>query len=352
MQLFGREWKRRELESYLSNIEQIGGVKRYVSLDGLEKDVEQIQIRTGSGLTYYVSPSRGMDIVRAEFCGSSISWQSPNGVVHPSYYNPMGDAWGRTAAGGLLMTCGLSQVGTPCEDNGEHLGLHGRVHHTPARDICTEGKWVNDEYEIFIRGKVNETGLFKENLQLTREIRSTLGQNKIKISDTIENLGFKSVPHMILYHFNFGFPLLSEKTHITFPSKKLVPREPDLPLEGFDVWRNPESHFSERVYYHEALSVTKNHDSKKQQAIVIINNPDFPYINGKFGSINVKLAWSIENLPNLVEWYMPGEGVYALGIEPSNCRVEGRVAERKRGSLVMLEPGAFLNYELELEIYS
>ncbi len=122
MQLYGKKWKRRELESHFSNIEQIGGVKRFISQDGPEAGVEQIQIRTGAGLTYFVSPSRGMDITRAEFCGIPISWQSPNGAVHPSFYDSTGDNWARTAVGGLLMTCGLTQVGAPSVDNGESLG--------------------------------------------------------------------------------------------------------------------------------------------------------------------------------------------------------------------------------------
>lgn len=352
MQLYGKTWTRRELESHFSNIEQIGGVKQFISQDGPETGVEQIQVRTGAGLTYYISPTRGMDITRAEFCGFPISWQSPNGAVHPSFFDARDDGWTRTAAGGLLMTCGLTQVGAPSVDNGETLGLHGRAHHTPATQVCATGDWKNDDYLVNVRGKVTESGLFKDNLRLSREIQSQIGSNKITIRDEVENIGFKPSPHMILYHFNFGFPLMSDETRITFPSKNIIPREPGIPLEGYDKWRAPQDNFDERVYYHEDLSVTKNHDLNKEQAIVLINNPKFPYNNGQFGSINVKLSWSVKNLPNLIEWYMPGKGVNALGIEPSNCRVAGRVEERKRGTLVTLKPGESVRYELELEIYS
>ena len=34
-------------------------------------------------------------------------------------------------------------------------------------------------------------------------------------------------------------------------------------------------------------------------------------------------------------------------MEPANCRVEGRAAERERGTLQVLEPGA--TYEVDLE---
>ena len=49
---------------------------------------------------------------------------------------------------------------------------------------------------------------------------------------------------------------------------------------------------------------------------------------------------------------MPASGVYALGIEPANCLVEGRAAERERGTLIFLEPGASVQYRLEVEIIS
>jgi hypothetical protein len=47
---------------------------------------------------------------------------------------------------------------------------------------------------------------------------------------------------------------------------------------------------------------------------------------------------------------MPGAGTHVLGIEPANCHVGGRAAERAQGTLVMLEPGQQIRYELELEI--
>ena len=39
-----------------------------------------------------------------------------------------------------------------------------------------------------------------------------------------------------------------------------------------------------------------------------------------------------------------------MGIEPANCHVEGRAAERERGTLQFLEPGEARTYELALEV--
>ncbi len=151
---------------------------------------------------------------------------------------------------------------------------------------------------------------------------------------------------MILYHFNFGFPLMSEMTKVSFPEREVVARDAGTPVEGFNRWESPQPNYRERVYYHEphAAAVTR-----EETSTVIISNPEFPLAGGT-GPVEVRLTWNTRNLPRLVEWKMPGLGMHVLGVEPANCHVEGRVAERQRGSLVTLRPGAASTYELELEI--
>lgn len=58
MELYGKRWTRRELEACVGRLEQIGGMRRFQLTEGPESGVELIQIRTGAGLTYYVSPMR------------------------------------------------------------------------------------------------------------------------------------------------------------------------------------------------------------------------------------------------------------------------------------------------------
>jgi len=52
MNLYGKEWTRRALEGRLGRIEQVGGLRRTQSTEGRESGVEEIQIRTGAGLSY------------------------------------------------------------------------------------------------------------------------------------------------------------------------------------------------------------------------------------------------------------------------------------------------------------
>ncbi len=320
MQLYNRTWTRRELEARVGRLEQVAGLRRLKLMEGIEAGVEQIQVRTGAGLTYYVSPNRCLDISLAEFGGSPLSWQSPNGDAHPAYFDPTGNEWLRTAAGGLLMTCGFTQAGAANLDGDQRLGLHGRAHHLPAQQVAAEGRWHGDEYAMRIAGVVEESTIFGEAIRLTREIHSMLGANTIAITDVYENIAFEPAPLMLLYHFNFGFPLLMEDSTFEFPSKQVHARDPGTPLEGYQSWQPPEPAHQERVYLHEAIE-----SDARGWTSAAVYNPHFPLGAGAgVCSLTVRLAWSTENLPGLVQWRMAGAGAHVLGIEPTNCNVLGR----------------------------
>ena len=344
MKLNGRSYTKRDIEARVGRIEQVGGIRRFTWGEGQEAGTEMIEVRTGAGLRYLVSPSRALDISLAEFGGSPLTWQSGNGDVHPSFYDNREAEWLRTAVVGLLMTCGLSYVGAPGEDEGVAFGLHGRAHHLPARQISTNGRWQDDEYEMTISGLVEESRIFGENLCLTRTIRSRLGENRISITDEVENAGFAATPLMLLYHFNFGYPLLDEATKITFPSQKVVARDAGVELAGYESWDAPDHTYTERVYYHEEMLADEN-----GRLTATIHNPHFPIAGGE-RPLSVHLSWQQSQLPKLVQWKMPGAGVHVLGIEPANCYVEGRAKERERGTLEMLAPGEKRLFELEFSI--
>ncbi|MFS0726743.1 DUF4432 family protein [Paenibacillus sp. 1P07SE] len=342
MQLYGREWTRRELEMHVGRLEQVGGVRRFTGADGPEAGMDFIQVRTGAGLSYMVTPTKGLDISLAEYGGIPISWQSAGGDVHPMFYEPDGAGWLRTASGGLMMTCGLMHAGSPSTYEGRSYGLHGRAHHTPARHVCAEGNWAGEEYEMVIRGTVEESMLFGGHLRLRREIRSRLGHNAIRIIDRVENAGFEPVPHMMLYHFNFGYPLLSEHTAIRFPEGSTATGIGGAAREGHKGFQQPQSGIGESVYYHEPIG--------SDSASVTLTQPYFPQAGGAGVPVSVTLEWSAHTLPRLVQWKMPGAGVYALGLEPSNCGVEGRAAEAASRGIPMLQPGEEVMYTLGLNV--
>src|SRR5262249_46807198 len=157
---------------------------------------------------------RALDISACSFKGMPLAWRSSVGDVHPAYYDPKGTGWLRSFPGGLLATCGLDQFGAPASDGGEDFGIHGRVGNLPARYVSYRAYWQGDEYEMEITGEVRQTRVFGENIVLRRRIATRLGSNQIQISDSVTNEGFSPQPHMILYHFNLGFPLLSPATQL------------------------------------------------------------------------------------------------------------------------------------------
>lgn len=352
MLLYGRSWTRDQLESRVGRLEQLGGIRRVRLAEGPEAGTEQIWVRTGAGLAYAVTPSRGMDISLATVGDTPLSWQSPNGDAHPAYYDPAGKGWLRTAAGGLMMTCGLTQVGISEADGGGSEagrtaagsgGLHGRMHHTPARQVAAEGEWDGEEYRMEIRGIVEETSIFGDCLRLKRTIASHMGENCLRISDVIENTGFRPAPFMLLYHFNFGFPLMDEHTVFSFPPGPVVSREAGASTAEAEGWQAPDADYAEKVYYRRVQAEPSG------MAAVRISQPYFPQPWGTV-PLAVELSWRTDALPNLIQWSMPGAGVHVLGIEPANCLVEGREAEEARGTLVRLAPREQVRTELKLAI--
>jgi len=273
-----------------------------------------------------------------------LTWQAGSGDVHPSFYDNRGAEFLRTAVGGLLMTCGLSYVGAPSEDEGVAYGLHGRIHHIPARHVAASANWQDDEYEMTISGLVEETAIFGENLRLKRTIKSWLGENRIQVIDEVENAGFTETPLMLLYHCNFGFPLLDANTQVTFPSQKVVARDEGVALAGYESWDTPDPAYTERVYYHEEMVADEN-----GRLAVTIYNPEF-LVAGEEQPLTVQLSWKQNQLPKLVQWRMAGAGTHVLGIEPANCYVEGRAVERERDTLEVLAPGEKRLFELEFTI--
>jgi hypothetical protein len=56
--------------------------------------------------------------------------------------------------------------------------------------------------------------------------------------------------------------------------------------------------------------------------------------------LRIEVEWDATTLPRLHQWVHPATGVNVLGIEPANCSVLGRAADRADGRLPVLPPGA------------
>ena len=72
---------------------------------------------------------------------------------------------------------------------------------------------------------MRQARLFGENLLLRRRITTALGSSAIQIEDELTNEGWNRA-HMLMYHFNLGFPLVSPTTELAFPKRRVIPCTP------------------------------------------------------------------------------------------------------------------------------
>ncbi len=340
--LYGKNMTKQEILDRCGDVSQFGGTRLMRFSDGHEDGVQVVEFRTGSGLLFHVVPGRGMDITVAEHNGRAMGWRSGSTEAASAFHDPVGLGWLRTFPGGLVTTCGLTYAGAPCEDDGESLGLHGRVSHTPATNLYVDGAWQGDDYVMWASGKMRETRLFGENILLERKISAVLGQNSFTIEDTVTNESSKRTPHMILYHINGGYPCVDAGSKLVSPTVEAVPRDDVAQTDKEHYYRNdpPTVGYNERCYYHDMAT-----DQAGNTFAALINR-NLP--GGQAFGFYVK--YNKKELPFFTQWKMNGAREYVVGMEPANCHVEGRGSERARGTLQFLKPGETRTYRLELGV--
>ena len=177
---------------------------------------------------------------------------------------------------------------------------------------------------------------------LTRRIRTALGWNRVLVEDQVENLGHTPAPHMMLYHVNAGFPVVSPASELLTATIEAKPRDAEAEKER-DKWSRflpPTAGFAERVYFHQ---LRKGPDGK---TIVAMVNRGFQGGRG----IGYALRFPREQFPCFTEWKMMGQGLYVVGTEPGNVNPVARETLRRENRLPMIAPGERKTYELEFQV--
>lgn len=338
MELYGKKITKKIMSSYVGDISQIADAKEAVLSSGKADGVRVIEVKTGSGLAFTVVPSRALDIAWAEYKGMPLAHISKSGMVNPAFFEKDGLSFLRNFYCGLMTTCGLTYFGAPCVDEGEELGLHGRISNIPAKDVSVSREWEGDDYVIRIRGKVQESRIFSENLVLTREISVKMGGKTIHVHDTVENCGFTESPFMLMYHCNFGYPIVSEDAVLYTPKETVVPRDADAQkgIGAYNRFQAPEPGFAEQVFYHDM-------ESKADGGVYMC------LFNKKLG-LGAYVKSNKKQLPYFVEWKMMGAGDYVVGMEPATWKPEGRSEARRRGELLFIRPGEVKTFDLEFGV--
>lgn len=356
MKIHGTEISRQELLRQVGNLAQVGGVQLLSFEQGYARGARFLEFRTGSGFRFSVMVDRGMDAGFAEFNGASLAWLPPKLFPGPWYWENDDHAWVRYVLGGLCNTAGLITIGNPQTVDVSHMkfharptdryGTHDRIGIIPASSFNFGERWDGDRCLLWCEGIVQQEITYGENLSLSRRYETELGSSSFTVRDVVRNDGFYPTAHQCLYHFNIGYPVVDDGAELLCSPSGPVPGsifddDAGDKTERYRMFTGPEREFFAEGY---EIPMTTATDGWVSAAVV---NRGFAGLDGGLG---VYLRYDSSTLPVYLEWRMMGEGLYAVGMEPST-NTFGEVAELlEAGWPLMMEPGEERVYQVEFGV--
>lgn len=316
---------------YLGSLNQVAFLQECRLSGGRAEGVRAVIVHAGNGLEFMVLLDRGMDIPYLYYKGQGVHFSSATGIVHPAYYESYGNEWLRGFFAGALTTCGITFAGQSEDDSGEHYGLHGRVSHIPADQVRCYENYHHGSAMLRIEGTLRDVKALGTHVELQRVITTESSSSSFTLVDHIRNCGSKPVPLMMLYHINFGYPLLNQNARIygSFVSTSgitpLSRRAEEI--ASCRTFCEPQDMYEERVFFHQWK------DMPGRRTVGILQDPD-----RDDHVLGVVLEYDGDVLPDLVQWKMMQRRDYVLGLEPCTVVPVGRKNLRELGKLPMLEP--------------
>ncbi len=336
---------KKEWLELVSHHAQVGGIETSVLDNGRAKDTRIAWVNTGAGLRFKVVIDRGMDIADASFNEHNLVWLSKLGVSAPQPFSDTGVNWLRTFGGGLLTTCGVTHAGGPEQDSYGARGLHDQYSNTPAELISIkQPNLATGDNQMNIVGRIFQGHPLGYNIEIKRTIRCCLGEPTIYLEDEITNVGNIDVPHMLLYHMNFGYPLVAPGAQLLWKGN-WTSREGDKQAhifkKGLDFRTCPQPMDSHSGGGEEAALIEVDADAQGVAHCGIYN---------KNLGFALRLSFLKEQLPWLTNWQHWGKGEYVAGLEPGTHPPLGQQHTRENGTLIQLAPGESRNYNLQVDI--
>ncbi|KHL01404.1 DUF4432 family protein [Sinomonas humi] len=264
----------------------------------------RLEVQLAGGLSASVLPERGLDIGDTSLAGVPISWRSP---IAPDASPSAGvEKWLANFTGGLLVTCGLRNIGPASAAE----PMHGDYTFLKANRTTCSTEVTADGATARISGSLDSAGVFAPTLRLRRQITftSTITTDSIEVTDRITNLGPGDTPLALLYHLNFGAPVAVPGTTLEIHGVEAVIREDCPEVPHWDRLPEPTDNITEAVWEHRNISTD---DGGVRSAAVV--SPTH----------RVDIAWTADTLPRLYQWVMPTRRRWALGIEPSTAPLFG-----------------------------
>ena len=307
-------------------------VAKRVLAGGRQEGVEVIEVDNGL-MKFTVVPTCGFHVWTANVGELRLGWDSPvTEIVHPQFVNlaERGGLGWLNGFGEWISRCGLESMGPPCKDGNLTYTLHGRINYLPA-------SYVEVRFEsapvprIVLRGVVDETLMFGPQLRLTTEISTVIGKPALSFDDTVTNLSDAPQEMEILYHANFGPPVLGAGAQFVAPVKKVAPRDSRAAEEEMAGWcdyTGPHAPgYTEQVYLIELYA----DDAGMTEAM----------LRSADGTKGALVSFNVRQLPFMTLWKneAPSKAGYVTGLEPGTSFPLPKPAERAAGRIRKLNGG-------------
>jgi hypothetical protein len=315
---------------------------------GARDGVDLIEIHNGA-CRLVVLPTRGMNVWRAWVGEVRLGWDAPvHGPVHPRQVplmEPGGLGW-LDGFDELVARCGLESVGPPVFDEQGRLlhPLHGRISNTPAHYV--ELGIDEQRQEIRLTGIVDEARLFFNRLRLRSTVVTRFGEPGFTLHDEVQNLSAEASQLQLLYHINFGPPLLEAGSKLLAPVREVVPRTPRA-AQGVATWhtyRPPQTGFGEEVFYFDLIGQAAS-DGQEGVTQVVLHNAA--------ADLGVSLHFDKRQLPHFVQWKCTQalQDAYVTGLEPAINFPNPRPFEAQQGRVRQLAAGQSVSFAVRLQAH-
>ncbi|HUE66177.1 MAG TPA: DUF4432 family protein [Rhizomicrobium sp.] len=296
---------------------------------GRQEGVQVIDVDNGA-MSFTIVPSRGFEVWKANAGTLRLGWDSPiHDIIHPSYIR-LADNGGQgwvAGFGGLMVRGGLASFGSPVQDGDQQLTLHGHVDYIPA-------SFVSVRYEagrLVFRGVVDDFQTFGAQLRLISEISTPVGKPEFQFDDQVTNMSDAPQEIELLYHTNFGAPLLGAGAEFVAPVKQVAPMNPASAASGLGGWnRYTGPHGA--GYVAKVFNMQLYGDAKGETK-AMLKSPD--------GSQGVLMQFDTKGLPYMSLWKneVTANAGYVTGLEPGTGFPNPRPIERAAGRVPKLQGG-------------
>ena len=318
-----------ELLRKLGNLDQIAGIRESRLLCGRGEGIRLAEFYTAAGLRFSVVPDRCMDLYDLSYKGVNLAFHSKNGLTSAQLSSAMDGEFFEQWPGGAMVTCGLDNVGGPCAADGCTYPTHGRIGSTPASSFGTESFWQDGRYVLQASGEIHQTRLYGRHLSIRRTIETGLQEKTIRIHDVITNFETHDEPYMLLYHCNFGYPLLQADSVVETSRCKQSPMN-EISFDPAHM-TEPTDDREEELFFRTGFG---------PEAVGML-------VNERLG-LGAYVRFKTQNLPNMLQWKLMRAHDYVLAFEPCNSFDDSRVDAMRRGQIAILP--AYSSVETELEI--